>query len=709
MSDIIYNQLRGVKRYFFIILLCIIFFPSGDLFSKDIVELHGDKIEYSMEGNKVLAEGRVEAVYKGAVLRCDRIEFFRDRMLATAYGDVHLIVKDGQISADKITYNFETGEGDFLNSRIVFPPFYGAADKVYKFSDGRVVLYDGYITTSDFDDPEYRLTSSRIDLFPGEKVVSKDVRMLLGKVPIMFLPRYTQSLKDRKAKILVTPGYDKDWGLFLLSQWRYYLNDDFKGTMHLDAREKKDIAWGIDLDYTTKNMGSGIIRTYYMNERSITAKRFYRKRPSPTIERERFRAEWRHKWEIDDKTDAILQYYKLSDDTFLKDYFESEYDKDNSPDTYFFITRNLSAGTLSFRTEARVNRFEAKVERLPEIQYNIINHEIANTGVYVTNTTTYSNLVKKEASPSEVRQKTMRLDVNTEISYPMKVSFIEVKPYVGGRHTYYSRAKNTKADNSIRGMFSTGVSMSTKFYRIFDVDVDTFGVNIHRLRHIVTPTISYSYKSNPTIPSSYLDSYDSIDSQEREHKIVFGLENKFQTKRNDKTVDFARVNLSTDFYLKEHPGKGGFNQITADIDILPSDWLKFYFDAKYDTHQDALSEANFDIYINGGGNWSFNMSKRWKKEVDDQITTQLNYTINPKWKISLYERIDVESGSQKEFDVTVTRDLHAWQMEINFNETRNSGDEILLIFRLKAFPDVGIEAGTSFNKRKAGSQSYEEE
>ncbi len=706
MNRISHNQLRVVKHCFFIILASIIFFHPDNLFSKDKVELNGDKIEYSMKGNKVLAEGRVEAVYKGAVLRCDRIEFYRDKMLATAYGDVHLIVKDGQISADKITYNFETGEGDFLNSKIVFPPFYGAADKVYKFSDGRVVLYDGYITTSDFDDPEYRLTSSRIDLFPGEKVVSKDVRMLLGKIPVMFLPHYTQNLKDRKAKIVVTPGYDKDWGLFLLSQWRYYLNDDFKGVLHLDAREKKDIAWGIDLDYSTQNMGSGIIRTYYMNERSITAKRFYRKRPSPTIERERFRVEWRHKWDIDDKTDAILQYYKLSDNTFLKDYFESEYDKDSSPDTYFFITRNLSVGTLSFRAEARVNRFEAKVERLPEIQYNIINHEIANTGVYITNTTTYSNLVKKTPSPSEVRQKTMRLDVNTEISYPMKVSFIEVKPYVGGRHTYYSRAKNTKVDNSIRGIFFTGVSMSAKFYRIFDVNVDAFGINIHRLRHIVTPTISYSYKSNPTIPSSYLDSYDSIDSQEREHKIVFGLENKFQTKRNDKTVDFARVNLSTDFYLKEHPGKGGFNQITADIDIFPSDWLKFYFDAKYDAHRDALSEANFDIYINCGANWSFNMSKRWKKEVDDQITTQLNYTINPKWKISLYERIDVESGSQKEFDVAVTRDLHAWQMEINFNETRNSGDEILLMFRLKAFPDIGIEAGTSFNKRKAGSQSY---
>ena len=59
----------------------------------------------------------------------------------------------------------------------------------------------------------------------------------------------------------------------------------------------------------------------------------------------------------------------------------------------------------------------------------------------------------------------------------------------------------------------------------------------------------------------------------------------------------------------------------------------------------------------------------------------------------------------KEQQYTVFRDLHEWQMEFSFNETRGQGDEIWLIFRLKAFPEMAINAGTSFNQRKRGTQA----
>ncbi len=48
-------------------------------------------------------------------------------------------------------------------------------------------------------------------------------------------------------------------------------------------------------------------------------------------------------------------------------------------------------------------------------------------------------------------------------------------------------------------------------------------------------------------------------------------------------------------------------------------------------------------------------------------------------------------------------------MDINFNETRTKGSEIWIVFTLKAFPDFMVDMGTSFNKRKAGSQSSEGE
>ena len=672
------------------------------------VELNGDIIEYSMDGNKVTAQGNVIIFYNDVTLACDRVEFSRNTGTAHAKGNVRL-VKGGEseISGEEMTFNFEKMAGDFTPASIFADPYYGKGEQVSKVDANHIFMKDGYITTCDHDQPHYRVAAGKIDIYPKDKMVARKVCMKIGGVPILYIPKFSQDLTGKKPRFVFTPGYDKEWGMFLLTAMRYELNDNVKGFLHFDAREKKDIASGFDVTYKTPYTGSGTIRTYYMNERRIASKHFYQPRPSPTIERERFKAEWRHKWDIDKNTSAIWQYYKLSDNTLLKEYFEREFDKDGSPDTFFLLTRNLTAGVMSFRTDKRVNRFEGMVERLPELRYDLSSQKIGETNFYVKNTTIYSNLSSKEASPTEVRRETMRLDADNELSYAMKVGFLELRPFVGGEHTYYSKTKDPQDYDAIRGIFRTGASLSTKFYRVFDTATDRWGLDINRLRHIVTPSVSYFYNHTPTFTSNDLDSFDAIDSKDIGHSINFSVENKLQTKRNNDVVELLRAVIGTDFALKENPGKGGFNVITTDIDFRPVDRIMFYFDSTYDTREEYLTTANFDMYINGGKNWWVNIGKRWSRQVDDQITTELGYKLNPKWAIKTYNRFDVRSGQHKEQQLTLTRDLHEWTMDINFNETRSQGSEIWIVFTLKAFPDFVVDLGTSFNKRKAGSQSSE--
>ncbi len=700
---------RGQPFCYVVLLVIFILVRSLNSFaqSEDAVELNGDQIEFMRETNKVIAKGNVVIIKGNVKLTCDKVEFAKDTSLASAEGHVVLSSPQGTISGDKMVYNFDKMTGDFMGARLDSDPYYGAAQKMSKLGENHIQMSNGYLTTCDHDKPHFRFLSSKLDIYPGEKAVARNVRMVVGKVPLMFIPRFSQVINDKKPRVIYTPGYDKDWGAFLLQKWRYYFNEDFKGTIHLDYRERKDFAWGIDTDYKLRNMGSGVIRTYYMNERNITSKHFYQPRPSPTIEKERFKAEWRHKWTINDKTEAILQYYKLSDPGILKDYFEREYEKDQNPETFFLLTRTLTNGTLSFRTDKRVNRFVSTVERLPEIQYNLPSQKIGPTNFYLKNINTFSNLSLKAPSPTEVRKETMRFDTEDEISYPFKVGFVEMRPFVAGRETFYSKTKDPSQYNVVRGVFTTGSDLSTKFYKIYDVKRKIMGIEINRLRHIITPSIAYKYQTNPTISSDQLDNFDRIDTILRDHTVGFSLENKLQTKRDGKNVDLLRGILSSDFRLKEYPGAGGFDHVKTDIEFKPADWLIFYSDTDYDTNQDHLSSANFDLYLNEGDKWSFGLGKRYNVEVDDQITTDLKYRFNPKWAFRFYQRFDIDGGLLKEQEYTLTRDLHEWEMDINFNQTRGEGSEIWLVFRLKAFPDMTIDMGSSFNKRKAGSQSSE--
>ncbi len=670
----------------------------------DAVELNGDNVEFEQAGNKFVASGNVSIFKDGTRLTCDRVEFYKDSSIATAEGNVRLVTDQGTITGDKMTYNFSTMQGEFMGARISAAPFYGYAKIMTKDAD-KMVLHDGYLTTSDFDKPEYRFSSRKMEVYPGDKIIARSVKLVVGKAPLFYLPKMVQKMNG-KPRFTITPGFSKEWGMFALTQYRFDLGADVKGRLHLDFREKLDVGEGLDLDYNTAKYGSGIFRTYYTNQRAITSKRFWQERPSPTPEQERYKVEWRHKWDVDAKTQAIWQYYKLSGPTFLKDFFEREYDRESNPASFFVLNRTLPRGNLSFRSDVRVNPYLSTIERLPEIRYDLTNQKLGSSNFYFKSINTYTNFRQYEASPTEVNRHTIRVDTENEVSYPMKVSFLELKPLVGGRQTYYSRTKDVKQYDTVRGIFTTGADVSTKFYKLYDVQRRFWGIAINRLRHIVTPSVGYRFSPDPTQPPTLFDQFDAIDGLNGDHTISFSLENKLQTKRKGQSVDLLRWVLSSPFRLKEYSGQGGFESVTSKIDFKPIDWLTFSSDANYNAHRDRLSSASFDLYVNDiDDKWYWSIGKRFNVDVDDQITTELGYKLNRKWKIKLYERFDTERGMYKEHLYTLTRDLHSWEMDLMFGEKRNEGAEILMVFRLKAFPESAIDIGSSFNKRKAGSQS----
>ncbi len=681
--------------------------PNADFMNTSgPVELRGDKVSFNNQENKFEAEGNVVVTRGGVRIFADTMQFYRQEKTAIAQGNIIVENVKGSISGDKMTYNIETQTGNFTNAHISSDPFYGKATIISKVSPEKVTLQDGYLTTCDHDTPHFRLQSKNITVEPGKQAQARGVKMFVGPVPLMYLPRYTQSLADRHPRYSLTPGYSKSFGFYVLQAWRHDFNERVNGTLHLDLYDRKGIGYGGDVNYVSKEHGEGAVRTYYIHEYDIGDKHIWQDRQIKATYRDRYKAEWFHRWDADAKTSMTWQYFRLSDADFLKDYFENESRNDPNPPTYFVLTRLLPYGTLGLNVQKRVNPFNTEVERLPEISYNLSNQALGNTGFFFKNTSSYVNLVKKFANPSSVNLETDRLDTQNEISYPMKIAFLEFKPYVGGQHTYYSRTINREDFNSVRGQFKTGADVSTKFSRVYDVKGMLFGKEINRLRHIIAPSIGYLYAHDPSIEASKLDQFDAIDAIERSHRINFALENKLQTKRDGKPVDLARLILEAPFLLKEDPGRGGFGNLIGKLELSPMDWLRFSSDVNYDMQEDRFETINYDMYLNDSknGKWYLNIGERYSREVDNQLTTEFGYVINPVWRFKIYNRFDIENGINKEEQYALIRDLHEWEMEMNFNHTRGDGSQLMLIFRLKAFPELAVDASTGFNKRRAGQQ-----
>jgi len=673
------------------------------------VQMQADQLSFSSVDNKAHAKGNVVVTSKDQQLFCDQLQLDRAIQQVVAEGNVYLDTPQEDVIAQGLTYNFNDGTGEFRNARVYLDPYQIKGQKIDKVSENYMTMDEGYLTTCDLDEPHFRMGAHRMDIYQHDRAVVHGMKIYLGKVPVMYLPYYVQDLKNRPIVTFV-PGEKKDFGLFLLTTARFTLNSHMKLTLHADVRERTGFGEGFDLSYNTPNFGRGLLSFYYTDENMIASHHLWNLynsqgvKKGPTTHHERYRIIWRHRWQIDQNTDAVVQYYKIHDydivnNGFLKTYFPRDYQQNaqnTNLDTYFLLTRNMPHGTLTFYVDtSRENRPIRGIERIPEINYTVNNQQIGKTGFYLKSTNVFSDL-SQQNYPKTFNNKTLRFDTNNDISHPFKLGFIQFNPHLGSENTYYSRTADPTRDNILRGMFRGSLDMTTKFYRVWDYHTNFAGLNINGLRHVITPTITYLYQARPTFPASRLNQFDSaIDDLYRIHQFEFGLENQLQTKRNGQVVDLVRLLITSNYGLKGTTGQRSFNPFDSQLDTNPTDWLSFHNDNEYDYHSGHWNSENFDGTIHGTG-WSYSLGSRWARYQGEQLTGEMDYTINPKWRFTLYGTFPLTHAtngnisSAREYEYIITRDLHEWEMDMGIDQQQGQGSTFYVLFRLKASPGMKL-------------------
>jgi len=400
-----------------------------------------------------------------------------------------------------------------------------------------------------------------------------------------------------------------------------------------------------------------------------------------------------------------MEVNDYSDADFLKNYFYREYEKDQQTRSYALTSHNYSNATLSLMLEKRLNQFYSETERLPEVKLETVDYKIMDTPFYYQNQSGISNFNYKTAY-TDVDEDTVRFDTYNKLSYPFRFMFLENSPYAGVRHTYYSKDKNGD-ENISRAIFYTGYDVLTNFYRVFDVNINKYGLEIEKLRHVITPSIKYAYIHDPTLPSDRLTAFDSIDSIVAQNTATLSLENKLQTKRKGASVDFLTFIVDSPYYFNLEDHGGRFNYINFDLEMFPNSWLKFWSDAQFDLRERAFSAANFDTTFPLSDNGKVSAGYRYAAGTDDAtpdsklFTFSFERNLNPKWRVRTYNRLDFASGDMiEEQEYALVRDLHCWDMEFIVNNKKKKGTTFWLAFRLKAFSDVGFEFDKSHQAPK---------
>ncbi len=695
------------------------------LYYKDI-EMIGERLIYDFQTRKgyfedpknvgkINKQKKIKIIQNDMVMNCEHIDFDLKKEEAFASGDVELLQDGSRLTGKNLIYNFNTEEGHLTDVEVQDVLWYGKAEEADKFNKKKKVdLKRAYMTSCDREKPHYRIQGKTVHYYIDDKIVAKNVLVFIGNIPVMYLPYWRQSLHNT-TNLTVVAGHKKDWGYFALTSSEYYLDKNLKTILHLDHRELKGFASGVDADYNLPDYGEGQIKTYYMNERDKYLNGFNKSERDDYIaenglekyneeiqERERYRGQVKHRWQMDDSSLVLMQYNKSSDIDFMKDYFYREYEEDVQPISDAALSHAADDYNCSIYARKRTNRFYSEVERLPELSFNLNSQDLGETDLYYRNELALVNLNKKTANSVEDAD-VNRFDTYNELKYltqlPYMFDWINFAPYVGTRQTYYSKDSLGEDEDMIRGSLHTGFDLNTTFYRTSNFSDDICGIEINRLRHIVNPSIKYTYIHRPTILPNKLGAFDSVDALDRTDFFTYGLENHLQTKwkkpNSDEleTVELIYFYPHVDFYTKVGPGERHFGLFEADLDVRPYRWLTVNSDSVYNQYQRRVETANIDLWATGEKDkWSLGLGKRYERDDSKQLTTDFYYEINRFWQIRAYTRYEGYTDYFEEQQYTIYRDLHCWLLEISYNlklnQDRSTRDMAFwLIFRLKAAPE----------------------
>ncbi len=631
----------------------------------------------------ILLENNVIIRHDDTQLTADRAKIHKDSGDIIAEGNV-VIIRElyGAVRTDSLSYNYITGVG--LSNKIDLESgrYRVMADAMKRTKKASYDLKNSVVTTctNDPSSLHYAVASKDAEFMPGQYVQMRGARVRLFGTTVFGFPLVRRSLVDHFGWSFI-PGYESDWGGYLLSSYRTQLvdlggphNDSVNSKTHFDYRTERGFALGEDIGWNfgdLYNGGSqGMIGVYGIFDDNPMDSDYDRDPGHDTAEDMRYRITLRHDTYFTEADYLTVRSSYMSDSYVFPDFYEDEYEDYIQPESYASYTHNGVYFLYGLTVDHRVNEFYQNVNRLPEMTFDINLIELGQTGLYYQSETEggllqyeYADYGTTNAVPESYD--TLRIDSLHSITYPFMVSgFLSVVPRVAYRGTYYSKTKENRlaekvepgttdvvtyykteeAGAGLRNLFEIGSEISFKAYGFFNGDNGTL------YRHIVEPYANWTYIPEPNIRPDELFHFDYIDDLDYEHTVKVGirqlLEKKLVDKSVTKIVDFDFYAI---YYFDNPDGYSGVKTYGVDTVLALSDSIKIDADAVFDAELNEIDHIDFWISL-----WQ---DERWEaagqiyyipeKEVDSEpvygttlFRGDVRYTFSESFSIGSYIRYD---------------------------------------------------------------------
>ena len=609
-----------------------------------------DSLVYDAISRNAYLYGEAKVDYEDMQLESERVRINLDSSMVHATGiydasDTTLtkltgtpIFKMGrdEYESDTMAFNFKSKKGLINNVYTQQQEGFLWSELSKRNDNGDIYLQHGRYTTCDADHPDFYIALSRAKVRPGKDVVFGPAYLVVADVPLPlaipygFFP-FTKSYSS--GFIMPSYGDESDRGFYLRDGGYYFAMSD-KWDLKILGEIYTKGSWGVSAasNYSKRYKYSG--KFYFSYQDTKTGD----KGMPDFAEQESFKIQWSHSQ--DSKANP---YTSLSASV---NFATTSYEKNNLSSLYnpYTLTQTTRTSSVSFSTQ--FSSIGMSLSTTANLSQNMSDSTLSMTlpDVNISISRFYPFKRKKAAGKERWYEKiavsyTGQLSNSIDTKEDLFMSSNLIKDWSNGMYhkipisgsftvlkylnispsfNIYDRMYTNKVEQSWDGEnqevvrdtiygfnnvynWNLSLSMTTKVYGFWTPNKKIFGEKIQTIRHVVTPTLSFSYA--PDFGSSrygYWETYQKTDedgnvslvsyspysgslygvpSKGKTGSIQFDLANNIEMKiKSDKdTTGIKKISIVDEFGLNMSYNMADKEQPWSDLTMrIRLKWWKNY-------------------------------------------------------------------------------------------------------------------------------------
>ena len=705
-----------------------------------------DSMVYDARTKTAYLFGSASVKYQNMNLESEKIYMSLDSSLVHATGVEDSLEKSGlsgtpvftmgseKYETDTIAFNFRTKKGLIKHVYTEQQEGFLKSELSKRNDNGDIYLRHGRYTTCDDPHPDFYIALSRAKVRPGKDVVFGPAHLVVADVPLPIVVPYgffpfTKSYSS--GVIMPTYGDEMDRGFYLRDGGYYFAISD-KMDLKLLGEIYTKGSWGLSTatNYRRRYRHSGTFYFSYQNTETGD-------KGMPDFQRqESFKIQWSHRQDPKANPFSTLSAsVNFASTSYERNNLTSMY----NPQTMTQSTRTSSVNwsttfssiglSLSTSTNIAQNMRDSTIAMtLPDLNISISRfypfkrkHLVGKQRWYEKISMSYTGRLSNSINTKE--NHLLHADLIKEWRNGMQhqvpitgnftlFNYININPSLNFTDRMYTnkvmRSWDEESQKEVRDTvygfnnvynWNLSLSASTKVYGFYVPNRKLFGDKIDRIRHVVTPQVSFSYA--PDFSSSsygYYETYQKTDAngnvslveyspysgalygvpgRGRTGNISMSLQNNLEMKvKSDKdTTGYRKISLIDNFGLSMSYNMAAKVRPWSDLnmDIRLKWWKSYTFNlhAVFATYAYELDE-NGRPYVGNHTEYGYGRFGRFQG-----MSQNFSFTLDPqklrKWFGGGDEKEDEGRGSNEGVDTNIESNVDDTMIEGQRKARKKSG------------------------------------